>query len=89
MSELNEFQTLGAQRRDGEKAARRRTYRRWAFVFVVGLVALIPLFGHLSNGSVAASTPSAKVQALLDRYGPNSGEDFVVLEGPVDRLLHR
>jgi hypothetical protein len=84
MSDLKELQAQGAQRRD-EDVRRRRTYRRWAFVFVVGLVAVIPLFGRLSNGSVAAGTQSAKVQALLDRYGPNSGEDFVVLEGPVDR----
>ena len=74
------------EQRSAENApTRRRTIRRWTLVIVIGLVALVPLFGRLSNGSVATGTQSAKVQALLDRYGPNSGEDFVVLEGPVDR----
>jgi RND superfamily putative drug exporter len=85
MAEAIEPQALRRHRSDQDATRRRRTYRRWVFVVVVGLVAVIPLFGRLSNGSVAAGTPSANVQTLLDRYGPNSGEDFVVLEGPVDR----
>jgi len=76
---------LAGQRSPRDASTTRRTIRRWAIVIVIGLVALVPLFGRLSNGSVAGGTQSAKVQELLDRYGPNSGEDFVVLEGPVDR----
>jgi hypothetical protein len=64
MAEAIELQAHRKQRTDEDATRRRRTYRRWAFVFVVGLVAVIPLFGRLSNGSVAAGTQSAKVQAL-------------------------
>ena len=85
MTEAIESQAHREQRSYEDATRRRRTYRRWVFVIVIGLVAVVPLFGRLSSGSVAAGTPSAKVQALLDRYGPNSGEDFVVLEGRVDR----
>ena len=85
MREAIEPQSHRAQRADQDVTRGRRTYRRWAFLILVGLVAVVPLFSRLSDGSVGTGTPAAKVQALLDRYGPNSGEDFVVLEGPAGR----
>ena len=85
MTEAIEPQAHCGQRRGRDATRRRQTYRRWMFLVVVGLVAVVPLFGRLSNGSVAGGTPSSQVQNLLDRYGPNSGQDFIVLEGPVDR----
>jgi hypothetical protein len=53
-----------AQRADQDASRRRRTYRRRAFLILVGLVAVVQLFSRLLDGSVAAGTPSAKVQTL-------------------------
>jgi RND superfamily putative drug exporter len=55
-------------------------------IVLVGLACSIPLFGRLSDGSVAAGTQAEQVQGLINRYGPNSGTDIVVLDGaPVAR----
>jgi hypothetical protein len=61
---------------------RRWVLAAWALLFVIGLAAAVPLFGHLKISNGATGSESARGAAIVDKATSMGPTAVVLVKGP-------